>query len=197
MIGSGEDAEAFHVKMDAIKEKPYFSADNLGFLTSTGNTFEFKQPCLKQMDPEDFILIIEYLESGQFGQQVVENDDDRQRMLAQCGAAWGVAERLGMVDLLEHIVNKLNHAIPWEPEEVLILAELVYITPAALSLQAHEDMKDMLSNFVARNFDDYIINHRRAFLATTAARLEFKADVHEKVAVLARMELEDEENQDV
>ena len=182
--------------MELIKKKPYFSASNLGFLTSIGKSWEFKKRCLKEMDPEDFRLIIEYLESGQFGHQVVETDDQRLELLAQCGAAWSVADLLGMEDLLEHIVNKINHATPWEPEEVLILADLVYETPEALSLQAHTDMKDMLAEFVARNFVDYITNHTKQFLDITDARLEFKADVHEKIATIARLDLEEQEKND-
>lgn len=84
-----------------------------------------------------------------------ENDEENKNAIAECGAAWDAAYKLGMDNLLDHISRKAQRLAPWDHAEVLWFAIAVYKTAEASST-VQEELRAMLSTYMAEHFWEYI-----------------------------------------
>jgi len=107
--------------------------------------WELRHPALPNIDPDDFVFAAEYLESDDFGDQMDE-------AFAQCIAAWGVAEKLGMHDFMDHIIDKLERHIEPELLAIFIFATQVYGAGDNTGLLSQERLKDYLATYIAENW---------------------------------------------
>ena len=123
-------------------------------LTDSG-MWELNHPALTEIDPEEFALIAEYLESGSFGNRYPRDGKEMDEAFIQMGSAWETAERLGMTDLMDHIVERLEFLQPWDLLSVLAFACTVYASPGPF-LPAQEGLKDMLTTHMAEHYWVYI-----------------------------------------
>ncbi|KAH7139404.1 hypothetical protein B0J11DRAFT_477736 [Dendryphion nanum] len=189
VVGEAENREEFYITYEIVKGCPYFGDDNLGFIQKKDNGWIFERPCLRGIDPEDFRFVTEFLWSGEFGFRAIETDDDRSQNLAQCVAAWEVAEKLGMEDLMEHVVKKILRSAPWKHEEILVAAGHIYNMPGT-PLPVYREMKDQVTDFIFRNYTEYIEDYCPSYIRTMHKYPELMADVYQKLAYQARTRVE-------
>ncbi|EDU51505.1 hypothetical protein PtrSN002B_001559 [Pyrenophora tritici-repentis] len=119
--------------------------------------FELQHPGLPEIDPDDFVFAAEYLESSDFGHRNPRDgdDDQMQEAFVQCIAAWGVAEKLCMHDLMDHIVEKLERHIEPELMAVVIFAAQIYEAEET-PLPSQMRLKDYLATYIAQNWWIYV-----------------------------------------
>lgn len=147
----------------SVWDKPYFRESTAGimyFSMDDDGMFELKHPSLADIDPDDFTYIAEYLESGQFGYVNPQGAEQENEAFSELVAAWTVAEVLGMADMMEHMIDKLQRMAPWDLWHVMLFACNVY-TAAGISLPAQDRIKEMLAGNIAENYwiyieDDYL-----------------------------------------
>jgi len=119
------------------------------------NTWELVHPRLVDILPADFRWAAEFLSDGDFGHRDPDNEEQVAETFAQCISAWKTAEILSMDDLLEHVVKKIRAAQPWwDLWNVMAFACSVY--QSDVSLQAHDDLKEMFSDYIADLFFVYL-----------------------------------------
>lgn len=166
----------------------YLSDAQIGCITRMDDgTSRIDLPCLKDFNPEDFKFVAQFLSTGQFGHSVI-TEDTRADVIAECAAAWPIADRMVLEDLLDHIVEKLQKAQPWQPEETWILALMVYETSDTL-LKAYTTMKEMLAASLADNFYDMILRHGQGFLGPLQEIPELKRDIYRVLFETAEQQL--------
>jgi hypothetical protein len=141
-----------------VWDRPYFrdtlSARN--YIEPIGdNTWELVHPRLVDIAPEDFRWAAEYLSDGDFGHREPETEEEAADTFAQCVSAWRTAELLDMDDLLEHIVDKIRSSKPWW-DLLNVMAFTVSIYQSEVSLQAHDDLKALFSEYIADLFYVYL-----------------------------------------
>ncbi|KAF2872063.1 hypothetical protein BDV95DRAFT_606624 [Massariosphaeria phaeospora] len=176
----GPNKQSYFLPRQSITNRMYFADPKYKFIVPKGDKgWIFQRPSLRDIDPEDFDLAAEYLESEDFGHRQIADEDQRAESFAQCSAAWAVAEELGMEDLLQHIAVKIQKTKPWGLEEVWSLAGLVYKMDGT-PLPAHEMMKDRLSEYIAENYYQYVAEHTSAFVDRMQRFPELEEDVIEK-----------------
>jgi hypothetical protein len=90
-----------------------------------------------------------------------------------------------MFDLMEKIIEKMKQARPWEMEEVLHFATLVYDTPVAV-LPEHEEIKGELAAYIAENFWTYMDTHLTTFTERLRQCPALEYDVLERRMVEVR-----------
>ncbi|KZM18270.1 uncharacterized protein EKO05_0005135 [Ascochyta rabiei] len=176
-----------------VWERPYFrnAVSAHSYLTPIGeNTWELEHPRLSDILPDDFKLVAEFLSDGDFGHRLPQDEEQVAETFAQCISAWESAELLSMDDLLDHIVEKTRKTQPWwDMVNVMVFACSVY--QSEMSLQAHDEMKALLSEYIADFFyvyigDDHLSGH---FLARLQQLPELERDVFEKKAAQSNQRL--------
>ncbi len=125
------------------------------FVVNEDDMWELQHPALSEIDPEDFTFIAEYLESGSFGIRHPQDDEEKNEGFIQICSTWTTADKLGMTDLLDHIVERMEALRPWDLVNVLAFIRCIYASPGS-SLPAHVDMKHMLATYIAENYWEYI-----------------------------------------
>ncbi|KAF1932644.1 uncharacterized protein M421DRAFT_89018 [Didymella exigua CBS 183.55] len=160
--GSDIDPQRRKYKLQLLKQhvwdRPYFrdalSARN--YIGPIGeNTWELVHPRLVDISPEDFRWAAEYLSGGDFGHREPETEEEVKDTFAQCMSARRTAELLNMDDLLEHIVDKIRAFQPWW-DLWNVMAFAVSIYQSEVSLQAHDDLKELFTGYIADLFYIYI-----------------------------------------
>ncbi|KAI8936897.1 hypothetical protein NX059_006129 [Plenodomus lindquistii] len=154
----GTQRDEFRLRKDDIFDRPYFRDSNSGvmhFTLEDDGIYELKHPSLLDINPDDFALIAQYLESGQLGFVNPQGAEQHDVAFSQIVAAWTVAQTLGMTDLLEHLVEKLGRLALWDMMHVIFLASTVYSSPG-VPLPAEEMMKDKLAGNIAENYWIYV-----------------------------------------
>ncbi|KAF2633938.1 hypothetical protein BU25DRAFT_381815 [Macroventuria anomochaeta] len=182
-----------------IWERPYFrdALSGRNYFEPTGdNTWELVHPRLVDISSEDFRMVAEFLLDGDFGIRDPEDEEQVAETFAECMSAWKTAELLSMDDLLEHIVDKIRAARPWwDMWNVMAFACSIY--ESDITLQAHKDMKAMLSESIAELYDIYIEDDhlRSQFLARLKQLPQLRRDVHAEIVaqVDRRLQPQDEE----
>lgn len=88
-----------------------------------------------------------------------------------------------MDDLQEHIIDKVQGFAPWDMYNVFAFAVCVYDTNE-VSSEACRRLKDVLSSFIAENFDIYLRDDalRDPFLDRLGQMSQLAIDVHKKYA---------------
>lgn len=141
-----------------IWERSYFrdTLSGRNYIEPVGvNTWELVHPRLIDISPEDFRWVAEFLSDGDFGIKDPEDEEQVAETFAECMSAWRTAEVLSMDDLLEHIVDKLRTAQPlWDLWNVFAFACSIYQNE--VSLQAHDKMKTLFSEYIADLFYIYL-----------------------------------------
>ncbi|KAF2107887.1 hypothetical protein BDV96DRAFT_289558 [Lophiotrema nucula] len=157
----GPERKPYFLRYELIQERSYFTGTNAHglhcLLPKEGGGWIFDRPWLVDIKEEDFQFLAQFLENGDFGVIRVETDADRELAYAGCAAAWHVAATFGAEDMLEHIVAKFTSTMPWEEKEIFVFAKIVYRTDA-VPLPAIDMMKDMLLDFIAAHYDNYLKN---------------------------------------
>ncbi|KAJ4350741.1 hypothetical protein N0V95_004473 [Ascochyta clinopodiicola] len=176
-----------------VWERPYFrntvSAHN--YLTPVGeNTWELEHPRLSDISPDDFKLVAEFLSDGDFGHRRPQDEEKVAETFAQCISAWQTAELLNMNDLLDHIVMKIKKTQGlWDMVDVIAFACSVY--QSEISLQTHDELKALFSEYIADYFYVYIgDDHLNSHFITRLQQLpELERDVFEKKAAQSSQRL--------
>jgi hypothetical protein len=170
-----------------VWDRPYFrntiSARNY-FLPIGDNAWELQHPHLTDIHPDDFKLIAEYLTDNDFGHRHPQGEEQVSETFAHCMSAWRTAELLGMDDLLDHIVEKMEATTEdWNMYNVMAFACNLY-QPCDYPLDAHDKIKGLLTGYIAEYFFIYIDadDLRAEFLDRLKQSPEFKHDVLIKVA---------------
>jgi hypothetical protein len=181
------------IPLHEIKRREYFCVLNHGYLQAKGEkAWAFVMPGLKTINPADFQYAAEFLSTGDFGIRTID-DSNRDIAIAECIAAWKVGDELGMLDLLELVMEKSQKAMPWTDIEVTIFSSVVYQTGGSF-LDSHETMKDLLAGYIADNFYEMLSRYGDDFTDPFRRRPELERDVFSKLAAAAekRKEVEDE-----
>jgi hypothetical protein len=140
-----------------VWDKAYFQDSRSGtnhFILSEDGFWELRHPELTNIDIEDFRFVAEFLTDGEFGLRHPETSEQKKEAIAECASAWQTAEKLSMIDLLEHIAEKVGF-LEWEHEDVLMMAIIVYRTQGP-TFDAHKTMRDWISSYIAHHFWSYI-----------------------------------------
>ncbi|KAH7400568.1 hypothetical protein DE146DRAFT_612058 [Phaeosphaeria sp. MPI-PUGE-AT-0046c] len=156
-IAVGPDREIRTLLKNHVWNRPYFREPRSGlnhFTLKDDNIWELNHPELAKLDLADFQFLAEYLAEGEFGLRYPEGPEQTKEVIAQCVSTWEMGDKLGMYDLLEHIVEKVQY-FEWDNTDVLIFAVIVYRTPDQPT-PAHESMRDWLSGYLAQHFWTYI-----------------------------------------
>lgn len=149
---------------DTVSARNYF--------TPVGeNTWELQHPRLSEIDPEDFKLVAEFLSNGYFGHKHPDDEEQVANTFAECISTWRTAELLSMDDLLDHIVDKIRATRPWW-DMVSVMAFACSVYQSEIPLQAHVEIKTMLSEYIAEWYDIYIEDdHLRSEFMTRLRQL--------------------------
>ncbi|ORY14291.1 hypothetical protein BCR34DRAFT_560597 [Clohesyomyces aquaticus] len=152
----GPERTKFIIPFEAVQNRPcFFGANSKLNLVKKGNGHYFERQSLLRMDPRNFESIAEYLQSGDFGQKVIEHEDDKLELIDGCLETWNVARELGMLDLMEYIEQKMRKSLPWPLDAALSVAERVHRCED--SVDPTEDLlKIMMAEFIAENFLKYL-----------------------------------------
>ncbi|CAE7216780.1 hypothetical protein HRS9139_07883 [Pyrenophora teres f. teres] len=157
--------------------------------------YELQHPALPEIDPGDFVFAAEYLESGDFGHRNPRDghDDQMQEAFVQCIAAWGVAEKLRMHDLMDHITDKLERHIEPELMAVFIFATQIYRAEET-GLPSQVRLQDYLATYIAQNWwiylgDDHLSS---AFIERLKTLPDLERDIYARrlVALNERLDAE-------
>lgn len=158
------------------------------------NTWELVHPRLAEISPEDFRLAAEFLSDGSFGIRDPDTEEQVAEAFAECMSAWKTAELLSMDDLLEHIVEKVRSTRPWwDLFNIMLFACFIYTNE--VPLDAHNDLKSLLSDFIAEHYDIYVEDDvlRAEFMTRLKQLPELKRDVLKKVVEQSEHRLGSEE----
>lgn len=144
--------------MSSVWDRPYFRDLMHGimyFNLNEDRLWELTHPQLANIEPGDFNFVAQFLENEQFGLQQPEGDEATGEAFAQMISAWESAEKLSAIDLLDHIVDKLERLAPWNLWEILAFACHVYKS-LSLALPVQVKMKDMLARYIAQHYWIYL-----------------------------------------
>ncbi|KAJ4377429.1 hypothetical protein N0V83_000254 [Neocucurbitaria cava] len=159
LVYVGPFKEERTLRKDRVWERPYFRNPQAGinhFKLNNAGTWVLAHPKLADVNPGDFVFVAEFLESDDFGHRCPEGGEQVQWAFAQNMSAWAQALKLGMTDLLEHVINKLERLAPWDLWCIMAFACQVYKPSDGLLLPAEERMREILSTQIARTFWVYI-----------------------------------------
>ncbi|KAF1842403.1 uncharacterized protein K460DRAFT_359016 [Cucurbitaria berberidis CBS 394.84] len=158
LVYVGPEREERTLQKNHVWNRPYFRDMRTGilhFAINEAGTWVLSHPGLAEIEPEDFFFVAEYLESGELGHKRPEGESQVHEAFAQNISAWAAAIKLGMTDLLDHIVDKLERLAPWDMWDIMAFACHVFESSGP-SLPAQQRMKDLLATDIAHNFWVYI-----------------------------------------
>lgn len=153
----GSEGKNYSFQKSKVWNRAYFRDPTAGlmhFSISDNGVYQLTHPGLVAIEPEDFTFVAQYLENGSFGYHRPSKSEMREGA-AQCMSAWASAEKLGMTDLMDHIVDKLEQLASPDRWDLLAFAGLVYKSPA-ISLPAQVRIKDILATDIAQYYWDYV-----------------------------------------
>lgn len=169
----------------------------LYFDLTEDHLYELKHPALASIEPGDFKFVAEFLESGKFGIKCVDFPKQRQEACAELMTTWDIAEKLGMTDLLEHCVDKIQYLTPIDPWDCLYFACMIYDSDG-IGTEARSEMKNFLSTQIAEQFfvyleDDHLSRH---FIEQFQKRPGLQYEVFEKRMKTLQKRQQDEDDQE-
>jgi hypothetical protein len=143
--------------------------------------WELKHPDLVDIEPEDFVFAAEYLESGGFGHRHPQGGKEMEEALAQCTSAWITAEKLGMADLMDDIVEKLERLEQPDLQVILVFASHVYESQDT-ALLSQEKLKDYLAVYIAEHLWIYLGDDdlRSNFIERLQQLPELERDIYQR-----------------
>ncbi|EMD89198.1 hypothetical protein COCC4DRAFT_169136 [Bipolaris maydis ATCC 48331] len=190
----------------SLWNRPYFRDPRRGLnhFDYIDNTWVLRHPALPHIDPEHFDFAAEYLESDGFGIRLPPDPDNsstttssevHSTVLEQCCAAWNVADRLDMHDLMEHVVDKLQAIRPGR-EEMMVFACRIFAKRGGVDLPGHYRLKEHLARYVAENWWEYIRELGTVFVGRLVRLPELERDVCEKRLEMLNERLDREEEEE-
>ena len=196
----GRDEEASMLQMKNVWDRPYFRSQNHGvnyFDKNDEGIWQLQHPQLHEIQPADFRFIAEYFASDDFGQRHPRTVDEMEEAYDQCVAAWGAAVKLGMHDLMDHIVDKLQRIEEPDLYRTLLFACLVYGAPDTEFL-ACQQLKDLLATRIAEGWLVYLgDDHVSAeFLEKLKVLPELELDIYERRLPALRERIQQQEDDD-
>ncbi|KAI4922298.1 hypothetical protein J4E90_000727 [Alternaria incomplexa] len=195
LVGPDQEIDTF--PLQSLWNRHYFRDPKQGLLLIDYNKrgmWELKHPSLFDIKPDDFVFVAEYLESDDFGHRNPQDGEEMTEAFAQCVAAWVTAEKLGMSDMMDHTVEKLERLEP-EMLEILVFCRHVYARETTSI--SHEYLKGHLAVYIADNFWEYIKDDhlRSSFIELLQHFPELQQDVYER-RILALKECVDQSQED-
>jgi hypothetical protein len=149
----GPNEEVSMLQKQCVWNRTYFRDPRYGvnrFDHNDDGMWELRHPALAEIQPDDFVFVAEYLESDGFGHRYPRDGDEMDESFAQCVSAWVTPEKLGMSDMMDHVVEKLEGRIEPGMYDVLVFACQVYGSQdTALPSQAR--LKEYLAMYIAEN----------------------------------------------
>lgn len=164
------------------------------FTVNEDKIWELTHPSLTEIDPEDFAFAAEYLKSGEFGLRLPTGENENKEAFAQCMSAWGTADTLGMTDMMDHIIDKLEAQIELDLWNMMAFTCQIY-KDLDTSLPAHERFKDFLSTYIAENFWIYIRDDHlsAAFIDKVQALPELEHDIYVRRTLALNQQLQSDD----
>jgi hypothetical protein len=186
-IHVGAQDEEFLIPKSEVDKLPFLSDAKIGCMaTMDDGTSRLDLQCLTDFDPEHFRFVAEFVSTGQFGHSIV-NEQTRGVVLEECAAAWPIADRIVLEDLLDYIVNKVQQVqLRWD--EAWFLALMVYKT-SGTPLVAYKLMKDLLVETIADNFLYYVYQHGDQVTGPLRGLPELQRDVYRTLLEIAEKEV--------
>ena len=198
-VGPTNEVRILHTQY--VWNRTYFRdpRQGLNYFGYTDGIWDLQHPALSTIQPADFTLAAEYLESGGVGFRA-PCAGEMDAAFAQCVAAWFVAHALNMADLMDDIVDKLEEVVLTPGlAHVLRFARRVYASTSrnAGSLY-HDRLKEYLAGFVAENWWAYLTSDLRDdFMQAVRECPELERDVYETRIVMLEERVQDEEEEEV
>ncbi|CAN9116040.1 unnamed protein product [Alternaria alternata] len=180
----GPNSQVSTLQKESIWNRPYFRDPRFGvnlFDHNDDGIWNLQHPALVEIDPEDFIFAAEYLESGGFGYRYPQDGGEMEEAFAQCVSAWFTAEKLGMSDMMDHVVEKLEGCIEPEMQDVLVFAYQVYVSQDT-ALPSQVRLKDYLAMYIAENWWIYLDDDNLSsdFIEKLKRLPELERDIYER-----------------
>ncbi|EUC37094.1 hypothetical protein COCCADRAFT_1876 [Bipolaris zeicola 26-R-13] len=179
----------------SLWNRPYFRDPRRGLnhFDYIDNTWILRHPALRHINPADFDFAAEYLESDDFGIRLPLDPLEQQGY-----AAWSVADRLDMHDLMEHVVDKLEGITPGR-DEMMVFACRIFGKKGGGDLPGHYRLKEYLARFIAEDWWGYVRELGEWFVERLEGLPELERDVCEKrlEALNERLDREEEEEEEV
>lgn len=200
-IKVGEEESELVLPMSCVWSRPYFRDARAGVMHFTLNEnklWELAHPGLSEIEPDAFAFAAEFLESGEFGLKVPVGQSENKEAFAQCMSAWATADTLGMIDMMDHIVDKLKERIELDLWDMMVFACRFY-EDMDVSLPAHDRLKDFLATYLAKNFWIYIRDDHLSsvFIDRIQALPELEHDIYVRRTLALTQQLQsDDEDQD-
>ncbi|KAL1800476.1 hypothetical protein ACET3X_000818 [Alternaria dauci] len=177
----GPNSEISTLQKESIWNRPYFRDPMQGinfFGHNDDGIWGLQHPALVDIDPEDFVFVAEYLESDGFGYRNPQDGNEMDEAFAQCVSAWFTAEKLGMSDMMDHVVEKLEKRIEPGMHDVLVFADQIYRSQDT-ALLSQAQLKDYCAMYIAENWwiywgDD---NLRSGFIERLRISPELEGDI--------------------
>lgn len=201
IVHVGSENEPFIFPKRFLWDREYFRNADAGIMYLTvkeGNKYELEHPALPSIQLRDFEFAAQFLESGSFGTHPSDDAGDIDEIFAEIVSAWDVGEKLGMTDMLEYCVNKLELIAPIDPHHCLSFATILYQSPG-IGVEARSNMKNLLTQQLAEQMHIYLREPESSgeFLDRFLAIPALEVDVLEKRSRLVRERERDEDEDDV
>lgn len=189
-VGEGDQEQEFLIPRCELDKRPSLSDPKIGcIITAADGTPKLSSPCLRSFPPDDFRFVAEFLSTGTFGLSVLEDDGlSNGLMFAECVAAWKIADRLVIEDLLDLIVVKIQQTLPWDRDDAWTLAKIVYETEGS-PLKAYASMKGLVAEGVADNLLDLAVTQGEYFVEPLRELPELQRDVYKRLMERAEAKL--------
>lgn len=199
-IKVGNEQKELMLPMISVWNRPYFRDAKAGvmhFTRNEGNIWTLTHPGLVNIDPEDFAFVAEYLESGGFGLRHPLGPEENDDAFAQCVSAWATADTLGMTDLMDHVIDKLEQRMEPELYDMMAFACRFY-QDLSITLPVHERLRDFLATYLARNFWIYIRDDHLSstFIDRLQALPELEHDIYVRRTVALRQQLQSDDGEE-
>ncbi|CAI9635863.1 hypothetical protein GT037_000922 [Alternaria burnsii] len=197
----GPNSQVSTLQKESIWNRPYFRDPRFGinlFDHNDDGIWNLQHPALVEIDPEDFVFAAEYLESGGFGYRYPQDGGEMEEAFAQCVSAWFTAEKLGMSDMMDHVVEKLEGCIEPEMQDVLVFAYQVYVSQNT-ALPSQVRLKDYLAMCIAENWWIYLDDDNLSsdFIEKVKRLPELERDIYQRrlPALLERLSGDQEDSE--
>lgn len=188
----GPNGEHFVMPMSALAGRPHLCSRDVLVPDGKGG-YTLTKPSFAEIDPVEFRPVAEYLLTGDIHpplhdstNKLFEEDDRKSLVIETYAAVWKVAEHLALHDLMEKIVGKMKEIQPWPLLEMLAFAAVVYSSPS-LPMEADQEMRDMISLFIATHKKDYEQDYRNVFKDIFDNFHELRQHIYEHLAKEAKI----------
>jgi hypothetical protein len=153
----GANKTPFLLRKQVIDERPELKG--LPITEDEDGNFTVCKPSFRQIQPEHFRVVAEYLDTNDFGPPIPSDGSAsidlamKTEVIERCQEVWMVNRYLVLDELYQRVLEKMMAIQPWPPLEALSFASTVFSD--LLILEASEMMGTMLARFIADNWWSY------------------------------------------